>query len=238
MSNDKNALQNLIQADLDGELSVAGRAELARLLLRDPEARRLHDDFRQTDQLLREVAGAEPPPGLREAILAGPVGSGHPARPAQPQYGWPAYRIAAVILGGLLVVGLSYLVRDGHAPASDLQGSVIAPQDRLSMRSGGVEVGASLERSGDSLRLELEVSTTVPCEVVARIDPATTTFTGKTGNAQLTAAIDAVTLQPALGNQAVVLEFSGAAPIQLELRSGGRLLGEGRLMPSGDRARE
>ena len=40
---DKGQLQELIQADLDGELSVAERAVLARLLLQDPEARRLHD---------------------------------------------------------------------------------------------------------------------------------------------------------------------------------------------------
>ncbi len=68
---DKGQLQELIQADLDGELSVAERAVLARLLLQDPEARRLHAEFRRTDQLLRNVAAAEPPPGLRADILAG-----------------------------------------------------------------------------------------------------------------------------------------------------------------------
>ena len=67
---DRGQLQELIQADLDGELSVAERAELARLLLQDPEARRLHGEFRQTDQLLRDIPAAEPPPGLRAAILA------------------------------------------------------------------------------------------------------------------------------------------------------------------------
>ena len=46
---------------------------------------------------------------------------------------------------------------------------------------------------------------------------------------QLTAARDRVSIQPAMGRQAVVLEFSGAAPIRLQLRSGGRLLGEGTL---------
>ena len=56
MTKNENQLQELIQADLDGELSVTERAELARLLLQDPEARRLQNDFRRTDQLLREIA--------------------------------------------------------------------------------------------------------------------------------------------------------------------------------------
>jgi hypothetical protein len=228
----KGQLQELIQADLDGELSVTERADLARLLLQDPAARRLHNEFRRTDQLLRDIAEAEPPPGLRAAILAGLAGSVRPGNPELQQFGWPAYRVAAVILGGLLIVGISYLVRDGSAPGSDLRGSLVAPQDHWSMRAEGVEVSASLQRNGQGLRLELNTSTTVPCEVVARIDPATTTFVGKTGDAQLTAASGQVTVQPAIGSQAVVLEFSGAAPIQLQLRSGGRLLGEGRLSVS------
>jgi len=228
----KGQLQELIQADLDGELSVTERADLARLLLQDPEARRLHNEFRRTDQLLRDIAAAEPPPGLRAAILAGLAGSARPANPGHRQYGWPAYRLAAVILGGLLIVGISYLVRDGSGPGSDLQGSLVAPQDHWSMRGDGVEVSASLQRDGQRLRLELNTLTTVPCEVVARIDPATTTFVGKTGEAQLTAVTGLVTVQPAIGRQAVVLEFSGAAPIELQLRSGGRLLGEGRLSVS------
>jgi hypothetical protein len=225
----KAQLQELIQADLDGELSATGRADLARLLLQDPEARRLQDEFRKTDQLLRSVAAAEPPPDLRAAILAGHAQSARPGKPGHPQYGWPAYRMAAVIVGGLLIVGLGYLVRDGHAPVENLQGSVIAPQDHWSMRADGVDVSAVLQRNGDKLRLELNSSATIPYEVIARIDPATTTFVGKTGDARLTAASAQVTVQPAIGNQAIVLEFSGAAPIQLELRSGGRLLGEGRL---------
>jgi len=222
-------LQDLIQGELDGELSIAERAELARLLLKDPEARRLQDDFRQTDHLLRGIADAEPPPGLREAILAGQAASVPAGKAGYRPAGWPAYRMAAVILGGLLIVGLGMLARDGDTPGKDLQGAFVAPQRELSIRADGVEVGASLQRNGDTLRLTLDVVTTIPCEVIAAIDPAATTFVGKTGDAQLTAASDRITIQPAIGRQAVVLEFAGAAPIQLQLRSGGRLLGEGTL---------
>jgi len=232
VTSDKGQLQELIQADLDGELSATERADLARLLLQDPEARRLHNEFRRTDQLLRDIPEAEPPPNLRAAILAGSARSVRPGNPGHRQYGLPLYRVAAAILGGLLIVGLSYLLRDGNAPGTDLQGSLIAPQDHWSMRAEGAEVSASLQRDGQKLRLELKLSTTIPSEVIATIDPATTTFVGKTGDAQLTAASGQVTVQPAIGSQTVVLDFSGAAPIQLQLRSGGRLLGEGRLSVS------
>ena len=125
VTSDKHPLQDLIQGDLDGELTAAERAELARLLLQDPEARRLQDDFRETDQLLRDIADAEPPAGLREAILAGHAGAGAQANPGHRQFGWPAYRIAAVILGGLLIVGLGILARDGDVTGKNLQGSLV-----------------------------------------------------------------------------------------------------------------
>jgi hypothetical protein len=229
---DKGQLQELIQADLDGELSVAKRADLARLLLQDPLARRLHAEFRRTDQLLQNVAAAEPPPGLRADILAGSLQSARTGDSGQRRSGMPLYRIAAVILGGLLIAGLSYVLTDAHVPGTYLQGSLVAPQGHLSLRAEGAEVSASLRRDGETLRLELESSTTIPCEIVARIDPATTSFVGKTGDAALTAASGRVTVVPATGRHAVVLEFSGAAPIQLELRSDGRLLGEGSLSVS------
>jgi hypothetical protein len=227
---DKGRLQELIQADLDGELSATERADLARLLLQDPEARHLQNEYRKTDQLLRDIGAAEPPSDLRAAILAGHTQSTRPDKPGQQHYGWPAYRMAAAIIGGLLIVGLSYLVRDANLPARNLQGSVIAPQDHWSMRAEGVELGASLQRNGAKLTLELNSSATIPFEVVASIDPAATTFVGKTGDAQLSTARNQITVQPAIGSQSVVLEFSGAAPIKLELRAGGRLLGEARLL--------
>lgn len=233
MTSDQGTLHALIQADLDGELSVSERADLARLLLQDPEARRLKDEFRKTDQLLRSIAAAEPPAGLRDAIIAGgPARFARQGSSGRRQYGWPAYRVAAVILGGLLVVGISYLVRDDGRPVRDLQGSLDASRDHWSVRADGIEVNASLLRSGDSLRLELTSSTNMPFELIARIDPETTTFVGSTGDAPLTATSGEVTIQPAIGAQANTLVFSGQSPIHLELRSSGRLLGKGALSAS------
>ena len=239
MITDTSKIQELIQADLDGELSVTDRAELARQLLQDPEIRRLQNEFRKMDQLLRDIGNADVPPGLRAAILSAPYLSVRHVDPRH-RYDRPSYRIAAAILGGLLIVGLSYVLLDGNAPVMNLKGSLgaaggtnttglITPQDHLSMRADGVEVSVSLRRDGQGLRLELNATTTVPCEVIARIDPATTILVGSPDGARLNAASGQVTVQLATGKQDFVLNFAGVAPIQLELRSGGQLLDEGRL---------
>jgi hypothetical protein len=237
---ERKRLNDLIQADLDGELSVAERADLARLLLRDPEVRSLHDQYRRMDQLLREVPAAEPPAGLQAAVLARRELSPRPGHGHRGWLGQPLYRVAAAVLGGLLIVGLGYVLRDGDMPGAELQGSLgragsarsaesVAPQDRLSMRADGVELEASLRGVGQTLRLELNLSTTVPCELVAKIDPARTAWIGHPGEPQLTAASGQVSVAAAPGSRSFVLDFSGVAPIRLQLYAGGRLLGEGEL---------
>jgi len=230
---DRTRLESLIQSQLDGELTAAERAELARELLQDADARRLHEALARTDRLLREVPAADPPPGLREAILAGaarlsPAG-GVRARPA----GGSAYRIAAAFLGGLLIVGLAYLVSDGRGPSSELQGSIGAAGDSVALKAQGVALEASLRRDGEKHRLEIRATAPTPCEVAVRFDPAATSYSGAEGDASATAAEGVVTVLLPAGRQAAVLEFSGAAPSTIELRAGGQMLGKARLPVSG-----
>ena len=229
-------LEAMIQAQLDGELSAAERAELARFLLQDAGARRLHDDYARTDRLLREIPVAPPPPGLREAILAGSTpgvradGSSNARRPL------PLLRIAAAVVSGLVIVGLAYVAIDGRAPGPELQGSLQAgrgpaipgseaAESRASLQSEGVALDAVLRRDGDALRLELGSAAEMPVEVAVRFDPATTAFTGGAAGASLATATGEVVVRLPQGRQHASLEFSGAAPVQVELRSGGRVLG-------------
>lgn len=243
MTPDRARLEELVQADLDGELSVAERADLARLLLRDPGARSLHDGYRETDRLLRAIPAAEPPAGLREGILARSGRSAPADRAGRGIRDRSNYRVAAAIAAGLVIVGVGYLLRDGSGAGTDLQGSLgaaggrasgaAATQDHLSMRAEGVELDATLRRIGPTLRLELEVSSPIPCEIVARVDPSTTTLVGSFGDATPTSTAGQITLDAAAGRRAFVLDFAGSAPIHLELRSGGRLLVDGRLSVGG-----
>ena len=230
---DRNRLQELIQGDLDGELSTSERAELSRALLQDHDARRLQQEFRRTHQLLRDIPTAEAPAGLRAEILAARGLSARPADAGQRRYSQPFYRVAAVVLVGVLVVGISDLLRDRNAPTPNLQGSLrAASQDHVTLRSELADVSATLTRDGTRLRLELHSTTTHRCEVIARIDPTVTTFVGNSDKPYLTTPNGQVVIQLAPGSQSFVLDFSGAAPIQLELRSGHQLLGQGTLSVS------
>lgn len=227
---DRKRLQDLIQADLDGELSHAERAELARVLLQDHDARRLQHDFRRTHEILRTIPAAETPAGLRAEILAAREQAVHPITPAQRKYNPTFYRVAAVLLAGVLVVGISEILRDKNSATTNLQGSMQPEtRDQLTLRADNVEVRASLTSRGSNLRLELNSTAGFQSEVIARIDPAMTTFVGNSSAAPLGVANDRVTIPLAVGSQLDVLEFSGAAPIRLELRANGRLLAEGKL---------
>lgn len=234
---DSTRLHELIQSDLDGALSAAERAELARLLLQDPEARRLQAQFGQLDRLLRDIPLAEPPAGLRATILAEPAMSPRPGSLQRAQRGWPLYGVAAALLGGMAIVGIGYLLFDDRTPGADLQGSVVAaggtgtsaPSDHWSVQAEGVEASASLRRVGEGLRLELNLSATRPSEVFAGFDPATTSLVGKPAGARLDSVSGQVVIQSEAGTQIYVLDFSRAAPIELQLRAGGQLLAQGTL---------
>jgi anti-sigma factor RsiW len=232
---ERTKLEELIQAQLDGELSAAERAELARHLLQDAGARRLHDDYVRTDRLLRDIPAAEPPAGLREAILAGSERP-QPARGSGDTRRWlGVQRIAAAIVGGLLIVGLAYVVSDGRKPGAELQGSLqpgrgpeipgaAVTEFRASMRSEGVTVDALLRREDRTFHLELNSAANMPVEVAVRFDPSTTSFAGASPDESVTSADDEVTVRLPAGRESATLAFSGHAPVQLELRAGGRVL--------------
>jgi hypothetical protein len=234
----QDRLDDLIQGDLDGALSAAEQAELARLLLQDHGVRRLHGQMKRTDRLLRDIPAAEPPAALREAVRAAS------ARPGEVTTRWrrvSTYRIAAAFVGGLLMVGVVYVLSDGRHPGRELQGSVsadaepaaAAAQSRASLRAEGFEVEATLRREGARLRLEIASTAARPGELAVKIDPAAMSLAGSTGDAPLAAAGDEVTVRLPAGRHVTVLEFSGAAPLRLELRAEGRVVGKAQLSFSG-----
>jgi hypothetical protein len=235
MSTEPGRIQELIQADLDGELSAAERAELARLLLADPEARRLHDEFKHMDRRLREIPQATPPAGLRPAILAAlrlPE-----AKVVARGTAWPALRLAAAIVGGLLVVGIGYRMLDVTPTGSDLQGSLgaalpsQAPEaatrlDQARFSGEGVEASATLHREKHGLSLTLELGGSTAYEVIARFDPKATAYSGDPDQPGLSFTDDAVAVHVEPGQRSRTLEFNGNAPILVSILSDGKLVGE------------
>jgi len=234
---DATRTQELIQADLDGELPAAERAELARRLLQDPEARRLHDELRRTHALLRGVSPAQPPAGLRPAILASIGLSSRSTTPGSGGGGrWPALRLAAAIVGGLVVAGIGYTLLDAGQPGTDLQGSLGAAipataggqaatsADQASFQAEGIEARATLRRSGAGMRLDLELGGTIPYEVVATFDPESGAYVGADGDATIARGNGTVVIQAQPGGPVRTLEFTGHTPIGLQVRSRDRVL--------------
>lgn len=106
----QDTVLELINAEIDGVLTGAQRAELNRLLLADPSVRALRDGLTRTCRTLDEMPRAEIPAGLHEAIVTGlPV-----AAPKSHGYrraaftGRPLLRYAAAFGGDLLVSALAF----------------------------------------------------------------------------------------------------------------------------------
>ena len=60
----------LINAELDGELTTAERAELSRLLLANPEARALRVELSRLSGALEQLESVAPPSELATSVLS------------------------------------------------------------------------------------------------------------------------------------------------------------------------
>jgi hypothetical protein len=160
----------LVHAEIDGELDGRQRAELARRLLADPEARALREDLLRLRTLLDSIGDVEPPAQLRANILhALPVPTTPPG-----QFAWsaPRWRYAAVIAGVLGVATVVYETVDGSRPGSaEVAGTIAASHapatlDTVRLGSGPVAGRVSLYRDGGGLGLAFELVASAPVDVV------------------------------------------------------------------------
>jgi len=62
-------ITDLIQADIDGELTDHDRAELSRALLQSQEARKFRDDMIRINGLMASIPSLDPPFGLQHKII-------------------------------------------------------------------------------------------------------------------------------------------------------------------------
>jgi hypothetical protein len=172
----------LIHAEIDGELDGRQRAELARALLADPEARALREDFQRLCTALEAVEDVEPPPQLRESVLAALPQSS----PSQVRSWWsaPRLRYAALIAGVLAAGTVVYETLDGPRPAtSDVAGTMAAAGapttlDTVRLGNGAVSGRVSLYRDHAGLGLEFELVAAAPVDVLVARDDHTLRVNG------------------------------------------------------------
>ena len=220
---DESRIEELLQRDVDGELTPAEKAELARALLQDPATRRQRDDLARTDALLRTVPAVDPPAGLRPSILAAlGLRKGKEAT-GGASGGFGRYRLAAAILGGLVVVGLGYRLVTHETDLGNLQGSISrqAVMDAIVLKAGRSDVTARLVRGEAGSILEFELSGPEPVEIVGEYDPAAMAPQRSALEGPGSAAGRfSIVLRPAETRRSI--EFSGSGPIRLEVRAGGQ----------------
>jgi hypothetical protein len=211
----------LIQADVDGELPEQHRAELSRYLLASPEARGLRDELRQVCGALGQVPTAEPPPGLRDSILATiprPAPGTAPSTVPMVRARFPLYRVAAAFAGGLLVSAIAFQLGDDRGARLDVSqvaGTLAsqdpvarsAPVDTVQVSLDQAEGTVSLFRSATMRVVEFDLAVQQPLDVVVVHDGQEAWFSGlgKAGSA---------------GNQryALVLDGPGQAGLPIEIR--------------------
>ena len=220
---DPSRIEELLQGEVDGGLTPAEKAELARTLLQDPAARQQRDDLARTDALLRTVPTVDPPVGLRQSILAAlGLREGEVAADSMSG-GLGRYRLAAAILAGLVVVGLGYRLVSHETDLGNLQGSLSrhAAMDAIVLQAGRSDVTARLVRGEAGSILELELSGLEPVEVIGEYDPAAMTpqHSALEGPGS-TAGRFSIVLRPAEAHQSI--EFTGSGPIRLEVRADGQ----------------
>jgi hypothetical protein len=165
--NDPRLLE-LINAEIDGELDARQRAELARALLADPNAHARREDLKRLCAALDRVEEIEPPPQLRENILAA-LPQSSPQRSWSPMTRWRyAALVAGILAGGVVVLEVS----NGPQSASTVgAGTMAAPDmptllDTVRLKDGPVSGRASLYRDRTGLGLELDVMASSPVDVL------------------------------------------------------------------------
>lgn len=181
---------DLINADLDGEISDGESAELQAFLAKDAEGRALHAELSSLGETLDAVEALEPPPHLRHLIMD----SVKPAPAAEKRPGLfktlfatPAVGYAATFAAGVLLT-LS-LVNSGQISirafddVTGLVGSVADPvgADTLStiyVDKPAVAGSVSLRQSGSMLILDFDLVAPRPIEIEAGYTDRTIWFNG------------------------------------------------------------
>ena len=170
----------LIHAELDGELTYEQRAELSRVLLANPEARTLRGELSRLFGDLAKLEDAVPPPALAASVLNAidrRVTPGPALSARRTWFNGPAFRYAAVFVGGLLIAALLFGpgARDAARPdVSELVGTIGghagrgSPIDRVELDLAQVKGVVNSYQVDGQLVVELDLAASEPIEVVAR----------------------------------------------------------------------
>ena len=159
----------LIHAELDGDLTSEQRAALARLLLAEPQTRKLRDELQGLCRGLDALGQVEAPSQLKDSILERlpPV----PATAAFHKAPVARWRLAAMVTGLLTAATIVYQTVQGPGPGSRETAGTMAANgptavDSVTVSDGPVTGRAILYRDKAGLAVGLEVSAAEAVDVL------------------------------------------------------------------------
>ena len=211
MAIDPNIVE-LLNADIDGEISSADKSELEALLAASPEAQALHAELSGLSASLDGLPELDPPPHLKHTIMA----SVPQAKPQQQRgnllqdlLATPALRYAAVFVGGsvltLSLVSSDQLSDNAFNDVTGLVGTISSEVpdgpgiQTLQIDRTDVAGRVTLRSSGPLLIVDFDMVSSVPVDIVASYSDQTVWFNGfaqlESPGASISAQSGRVTMQ-------------------------------------------
>ena len=246
----------LMNAEIDGEISADDRLLLEAFLEKNPEAGRYRDETRETVERLNSIEMLEPPQGLRKSVMAEirPAAAGEtaPGRGIGEMladfFGIAPVRYALSFAAGVIltfaIVSSDQATRSAFDDVTSLVGtisdsgtdSVFSRRDVMRLTHIELAGSVSLNSTGNLMILDFDLASAQPVEIVARFDNRDIWFNGfaqlESSGTSVAAATGQVTVRmEGQRRYAVYLHNSGgtAATVDLSFYSAGALLHQGEL---------
>jgi hypothetical protein len=239
----------LIQADIDGQIDDAGRAELENFLADSEEGRAVYEELETLCRSLDGMPSIEPPPHLRHVILnEAPVKSAPRPTPGllQRLFAGPALGYAGMFVAGvaltLALVDSDQISRGAFDEVTGLVGTiadsqfVVPKHGTVSVDESEVAGTVTLRSTGPILIVDFDLSARQPVEIVAEYSDKSIWFNGfaqlESSGTSIAAETGAVTLNmDGKRRYAVYLNNPGMRPatIDLQFMAGDRVIHEAQL---------
>ena len=186
-----NKIIELINADIDGEITSDEKAELTRVLENDAEARAMHEQLSALCESLDSEAQIDPPPHLRHVIM-----NQVPEKSAEPESeSWlhalfvtPAVRYAATFAAGvimtILIVDSGQIEQTRFDDMTRLVGTVSDTSEygpavaSMTIHKADVAGQVALRRADPIMILDFNLATKGPVDIVASYTDRTVWFNG------------------------------------------------------------
>ena len=226
----------LIQADIDGEIDAAGKAELENFLAESEEGRAVYEELETLCRSLDGLPEIEPPAHLRHVLLnQAPVKAAPRPEPGllQRLFGGPALGYVGVFAAGaaltLALVDSDQISQGAFDEVTGLVGTIADPKfsapehGTISIDESEVAGTVTLRSTGPLLIVDFDLSARQPVEIVAGYSDKTIWFNGfaqlESTGTSIAAETGAVTLKmDGKRRYAVFLNNPGLRPATIELR--------------------